>query len=64
MIEWEYITVVQDGKISYWPTAKWKAEPIELDKYGEQGWELVSFSPMTSAGTTLEIWYVFKRPKR
>jgi hypothetical protein len=31
--------------------------------YGEQGWELVSTSPIAAAGTTTTVMFTFKRPK-
>lgn len=36
----------------------------ELIKLGEEGWDLVHSTTITSLGTTLQVVYVFKRPKQ
>ena len=36
----------------------------ELAELGNGGWELVSTTNITEVGTTLQVVYVFKRPKQ
>ncbi|MAH48846.1 hypothetical protein CMI37_23665 [Candidatus Pacearchaeota archaeon] len=36
----------------------------DLDKWGEEGWELVAVLPMGAGfGTTTNVLFIFKRPK-
>lgn len=35
----------------------------ELDKISEEGWELVSVTPIDSLGYTPQLLFTFKRPK-
>ena len=53
--KWEY---KQDRGTSWFEMEK------RLDKYGDEGWELVSLA--TDRPNDREVWYhtVFKRPKR
>ncbi len=53
MQKWEYLRVLVSGEIRDNPD-------MELDKLGEEGWELVAVRP--ASVTMVEVWF-FKRPK-
>lgn len=71
MEKWEYKVVgqcrsykppQQGGQATPWDP------PVDLDAYGQAGWELVSVAPISSFhaecnnGFTTELYYYFKRP--
>lgn len=68
MHKWEYKVIRRTRQIKLLKEVKWDIDVEELlPSLGEEGWELVSVSPVASdynyhGFTTAETW-VFKRPK-
>ena len=72
MKKWEYLWINQFRGFSS-PITGAKAEPfspvIDLNELGNEGWELVSITPVASygseqwAGVTSGLGWIFKRPK-
>ena len=61
MDKWEYKTLKFDGKGFF--KSKFEFEE-ELNKLGNEGWELVSMlSPVSAYGSTTELFAIFKRKK-
>ena len=72
MVKWEYLTVKLQGveqKGTFIAKKFWTEESItqQLNSYGEQGWELVSFTATIKnhgdSSVTDEIFATFKRQK-
>lgn len=57
-MKWEYKYLHVDGKISDRKTVDFLNQ--ELNKMGEEGWELVNFAPIL---IDVRYAFVFKRPK-
>ena len=70
MSKWEYQTIVLKRELKHGFTGtsfEWK-QPIDLNKFGEEGWELVTVVPVSDnqgsvGGLTHELRYIFKRQK-
>jgi len=65
-MKWEYMTVMFKAK-GFWLGGKLDGDAFneELNKLGEQGWELVSIVGTNMAyGTTRDVVAVFKRPRQ
>jgi Domain of unknown function (DUF4177) len=63
-LKWEYMTVMF-AATGFWLGGKLDGNAFndELNKLGEQGWELVSvFDTNTSNGQTRDVFAVLKRP--
>ncbi|MCL2406338.1 MAG: DUF4177 domain-containing protein [Defluviitaleaceae bacterium] len=61
MDRFEYTTMVYKAKGVF--AAKYDDAELrqELNKMGEDGWELVNFATCASSGTTYQLVFVFKR---
>lgn len=57
-MKWEYKYIDVDAKMSYKKTMELLHQ--ELNKMGEEGWELVNFAPIL---IDVRYAFVFKRPK-
>lgn len=72
MPRWEYQTITLNREIDFSSRARprpfeWK-QSIDLNKLGEEGWELVAVVPISDqqgniGGLTHELRYIFKRQK-
>ena len=70
MSKWEYQTIVLKRELKQGmgrSSFEWK-QPIDLNKFGEEGWELVAVVPISDhqssiGGLTHELRYIFKRQK-
>ena len=64
---WKYLSVTIDSEIPMFklPTFDNKDLTAILDSYGNEGWELVSVTPVsfTGMGRTTNLILFFKRPK-
>lgn len=64
MGKWEYITIKVETEGAFGGILDVRNFDNELNKYGEQGWELVScISTNAAYGKTREVIVVFKRRK-
>ena len=62
--QWEYTTLLIDVAGWITPTVDREATTGELNRYGAEGWELVSaFDLNRGHGRTSEIVALFKRPR-
>jgi hypothetical protein len=65
MQKWEYQTVTINRKIKLTGSlTEWEPK-IDLAKFGELGWELVSTTPIADvqgSAVTTQVVYYFKRP--
>ena len=57
--QWEHLALTQDSA----QVGSDRDIARQIVKLGEQGWELVTVSPILDAGTTVKTVYYFKRPK-
>ena len=62
--QWEYKTVQIDVAGWFLPTVEPDAMDAELNRYGAEGWELVSAFDINRAhGRTSHVVVLFKRPR-
>jgi hypothetical protein len=67
MQKWEYQAVVTNRKRGWTKMTDWEPK-IDLVKFGDYGWELISVVPVADdqgelSGMTHQLIYYFKRPK-
>ena len=67
MSKWEYQTITLKRELNWGSLTQW-SQSIDLNKLGEDGWELVSIVPIADyevgcSGLTHQLHYVFKRQK-
>ena len=67
MQKWEYLQKsINRGNPLFGRIGEWKKEDFSLTQLGNEGWELVSLTPISSAfawpGFTDEVIFTFKRP--
>jgi hypothetical protein len=70
MPKWEYQTIIlkRELKLGFSASLTQWSPSIDLDRLGEEGWELVSIVPIANyqgdaSGLTHQLHYVFKRQK-
>lgn len=75
MVKWElttYLAYIQEGVLNtVMPTVIWRKKKEdtgktaweELNALANEGWELVSVTPVTCSENTKYLLYTFKRPK-